>query len=465
MFDGISTTRRRVTRREAEIRSLARAGPQQCGLKQSSADPKDVLVEDWFQAERRTGMAISVRRAPKPSVLAGAAQGIQRFVAAHKVTDEARQESEERFRRLAEMTPDVIYRVRLLPELAIEFVSSAVEVLSGYVPGDYYADPGLSWRLLQHDDRKLLEESLRSPTTDPVVLSWRHKNGETIWGEMQSVPIRDESGEVVALEGIIRDTTQQKKLEAEYSLLKAEFLGAQKMAAVGTFAGGVAHNFNNLLTAISGYSELVLARLPDDSDLRADVQEIKLAAVRAAEVTHGLLAFSRREAGESTTLDLNEIVSGMEALLEQLIGGNIDNVSVLMPGLAPIEGDRSRIEQMIVNMALNARDAMPTGGKLVIETANLDLAEPLIASGISLDAGRYVTLTICDTGSGMDGETLARVFEPFFSTKGPDRGTGLGLSSALGIAETAGGRISVSSRLGEGTTFTLYLPASDSSAS
>jgi signal transduction histidine kinase len=195
------------------------------------------------------------------------------------------------------------------------------------------------------------------------------------------------------------------------------------------------------------------------------VQEIKLAAVRAAEVTHGLLAFSRREAGESTTLDLNEIVSGMEALLEQLIGGNIDNVSVLMPGLAPIEGDRSRIEQMIVNMALNARDAMPTGGKLVIETANLDLAEPLIASGISLDAGRYVTLTICDTGSGMDGETLARVFEPFFSTKGPDRGTGLGLSSALGIAETAGGRISVSSRLGEGTTFTLYLPASDSSAS
>lgn len=410
-------------------------------------------------------MAISVRRAPQPSALAGAAQEIQRFAWARMATHEALRESEERFHRMAENTPDVIYRVRLLPELAIEFVSSAVEALSGYKPGDFYADPGLFRTLVHRNDRALLEERLRSPAAGTTELRWRHKNGETIWSETRSVLIRDESGEVIALEGILRDTTQQKKLEEECSLLTAEFLGAQKMAAVGTFAGGVAHNFNNLLTAISGYSELVLARLPDDSDLRADVQEIKQATVRAAGVTHGLLAFSRRGAGESTTLDLNEIVSDMEALLEQLIGENIDNVSVLMPGLAPVEGDRSRIEQMIVNVALNARDAMPKGGKLAIETANLDLPEPLIASGISLAAGRYVTLAICDTGSGMDEETLARAFEPFFTTKGPDHGTGLGLSSVFAIAETTGGQIAVRSRPGEGTTFTIYLPASDSSAS
>jgi signal transduction histidine kinase len=204
----------------------------------------------------------------------------------------------------------------------------------------------------------------------------------------------------------------------------------------------------------------VIAKLPGDSDLRADVQEISRAADRAADVTRGLLAFSRRKTGDSMTLDLNEIVSDLEKLLKQLLTEDIESVSVLMPGLAPVEGDRSQIEQVIVNMAVNARDAMPEGGKLVIETANLDLVEPLIASRGSIEVGRYVTLAVSDTGFGMDDETRARVFEPFFTTKGPDRGTGLGLSSAFGIVEAAGGRILVDSEPGKGTTFTVYLPRS-----
>ncbi len=248
---------------------------------------------------------------------------------------------------------------------------------------------------------------------------------------------------------------------AEYHNLQARFQQTQKLEAVGELAGGIAHNFNNLLTAIGGYTEMALARLPSDSDVRADVEEIKKATERAAVVASGLLAFSRRKVFCRETLDLNELVSGVDALLGQLVGDEIEVEVLLEPGLEPIDGDRSQFEQMIVNLVLNAHDAMPQGGTLTIETASANLTEPLVDLDGSLAPGRYVTLSVRDTGIGMDEETRAKIFEPFFTMKDAEHGTGLGLSTVHAVVEEAGGHIFLESEPNEGTAFTIYLPVND----
>jgi two-component system cell cycle sensor histidine kinase/response regulator CckA len=234
------------------------------------------------------------------------------------------------------------------------------------------------------------------------------------------------------------------------------------MEVVGRLAGGIAHNFNNLLTAISGYAELALAGLPTDSDARAEVEEIRRATVRAAVVARGLLAFSRRRVFSREPLDLNEIVSETGTLLGQLIGEDVELETMLAPGLRPVEADRSQLEQVIINLAMNARDAMPKGGVLRIETASLLLTEPLVDLDGTLAPGRYVALSVRDTGVGMNEETRAKIFEPFFTTKDADHGTGLGLSTVYAVVEEAGGHIRVESKPDEETTFTIYLPESDS---
>ncbi|MGZ4372206.1 MAG: sensor histidine kinase [Gaiellaceae bacterium] len=244
---------------------------------------------------------------------------------------------------------------------------------------------------------------------------------------------------------------------AEFHALQTRLQRRQKLEAVGKLAGGIAHNFNNLLTGMLGYVELALDKLPQESEARADVEEIKRSAERAANVVRGLLAFSRRQPTFPEPLDLNTIVSELEALLRQLISSNIEIETVFAPEVSRIEADRSQIEQAIVNLVLNARDAMPEGGKLLIETAGVELAEPLVAPEGSVAPGRWVSLAVRDTGLGMDVGTRERIFEPFFSTKG-ELGTGLGLATVFGVVEGAGGRILVESRQNEGTTFTLYFP-------
>ena len=204
--------------------------------------------------------------------------------------------------------------------------------------------------------------------------------------------------------------------------------------------------------------------MPADSDVRADVEEIKRATERAAVVARGLLAFSRRRISCRESLDLNEIVSEIGALLDQLIGENVELKTILAPGPKRVEGDRSQLEQVIVNLAMNARDAMPKGGTLTIETASLNLSKPLADFDDSPERGRYVALSLRDTGTGMDEETRAKIFEPFFTTKDADHGTGLGLSTVYAIIEEAGGCVLVESQPNEGTTFTIYLPEGDSPA-
>jgi len=260
--------------------------------------------------------------------------------------------------------------------------------------------------------------------------------------------------------GFAHDISERKRAQEERTLLAKELQQAQKMEAIGRLAGGVAHSFNNILTALGGYCELLLAKLPPDSDCRPEAEQIKRAADHAASVTHELLVFSRREVGRQVRLDLNTVVVQTQLLLRELIRGDIKIVTALAPVVPLVQGDRSQIEQVLTNLVVNATDAMPNGGVISIETADLEIDLPLpAAGGARLDPGRYVALVVKDDGIGMDEGTLTRIFDPFFSTKRPDKGTGLGLATVYGIVEEFGGYIIVDSKPNEGARFTIFFPA------
>jgi signal transduction histidine kinase/CheY-like chemotaxis protein len=233
---------------------------------------------------------------------------------------------------------------------------------------------------------------------------------------------------------------------------------AQRMEAVGRLAGGIAHDFNNLLTAIVGYSEMALIDLAIPEKLRSDIGEIRRAADRASSLTHQLLAFSRRQVLQLKIIDLNVVVHDVDKMLRRLIGEDIDLVTVLEEGIGRIRVDPGQIEQVIMNLAINARDAMPKGGKLTIETANVDLDEVYARTHVAVIPGPYVMLALSDNGHGMDAETQSRIFDPFFTTKEKGKGTGLGLSTVYGIVKQSGGNIWVYSEPGKGTTFKAYFP-------
>ena len=235
---------------------------------------------------------------------------------------------------------------------------------------------------------------------------------------------------------------------------------AQKMEAIGRLAGGVAHDFNNLLTAIIGYTEVILERVDPDEQTRRDVGEIRKAADRAAALTRQLLAFGRKQFLRPEVLDLNETVTGLMQMLPRVIGEHNQTVPRLAPGLWRVTADPSQMEQVLVNLVLNARDAMPTGGTIAIDTANVELTPTRIANeGLTLPAGAYVMLSVSDTGTGMDANTRAHAFEPFFTTKPKGKGTGLGLATVYGIVDQSGGAITIQTALGHGTTVRIFLPA------
>lgn len=259
--------------------------------------------------------------------------------------------------------------------------------------------------------------------------------------------------------GFAHDISERKRAEEERVLLTKELQQSQKMEAIGRLAGGVAHNFNNILTALGGYCEILLAKLPEDSDCRPEAEQIKRAADHAASVTRELLVFSRREPGRKVRLDLNTVVVQTQLMLHELIRSDIKITAALAPVVPLVMANRSQIEQVLVNLVVNASDAMPNGGVVGIETADVEIHEPVLERDTTLEPGRYVALTVKDSGIGMDEETLTHLFEPFFTTKGPDIGTGLGLATVYGIVEESGGKIHVESEPKVGTSFTIYLPA------
>jgi PAS domain S-box-containing protein len=289
----------------------------------------------------------------------------------------------------------------------------------------------------------------------------RRKDGSEFWEEASISALRDAEGTVTHYIGVKEDITERKRAEEELRQTQQQLLQAQKMDSIGRLAGGIAHDFNNLLTAINGFSELALAGLPADSPVRRDLEQIRQAGERAASLTRQLLAFSRQQVLEPRVLDLNAVVSGLLTLLRRLVGGRIEIEARLADDPGRVFADPGQLEQVIVNLTINARDSMPDGGRLTIETgpASVDPAHP---GGHPRVRGRpLVLLSVADTGVGMDEEVRRRAFEPFFTTKPSGEGTGLGLSTVFGIVTQSGGDVWIESRPGQGTTVKVCLPRID----
>jgi two-component system, cell cycle sensor histidine kinase and response regulator CckA len=364
-------------------------------------------------------------------------------------------ESEHRYRLLFELNPEAMW-VYDTTTLGVLAVNDAALRRYGYSRSEFLAMTIKDLR--PPSEVPQLEEILTHDSTSPRVyadLHHRRKDGSVLNVEVLSdaIAFGGRSSRLV----LARDVTERKELESQ-------FRQAQKMEAVGQLAGGVAHDFNNLLTAITGYSELLLLDFATGDPRRQDVDEIRGAARRAAALTQQLLAFSRKQVLKPQVLDLNSVVTNAEKLLLRLIGENISLKTALDPYLGAVRADPAQLEQVIMNLAVNARDAMPLGGRLLIETANADLDATETAEHSVVNPGSYVHVTISDTGMGMDDATKLHAFEPFFTTKGLGKGTGLGLSTVYGIVKQSGGFIRVRSQLGKGTAFDIYLPRVDAPA-
>ncbi len=489
---------------------------------------------------------------------------------------------EKRFRLFAENARDIIFRYRLAPERGFEYVSPSVTALTGYTPEEHYEDPDLGLKLVHPGDLELLKQSMQAPDSlQSLVIRWVHKNGSILWTEQRNVPLYDNTGRLVAIEGIARDISERKRTEealqqherrfreflekihlsavmldregkvtfcndhllnltgwsrdeviggnwfdlfipadlragvrkyfagllagpdvplhnenpiltrkgeqrlivwdntllrdsggaivgaasigidiTEQRKLEDQLRQAQKMEAVGQLAGGVAHDFNNILTAIIGYAHLLKMSMEKDSPQLGKVESVLEAAQKAAALTHSLLAFSRKQAISIKPVDLNAVIRNEEKLLLRVIGEDIEIRTNLAKGPVVALADAGQVEQVLMNLATNARDAMPKGGCLAISSGRRGIDRSFIETHGYGEPGAYALITVSDTGTGMDEETKKKIFEPFFTTKETGKGTGLGLSMVYGMVKQHDGFIDVRSEPGKGATFYIYLPLS-----
>jgi two-component system, cell cycle sensor histidine kinase and response regulator CckA len=374
-----------------------------------------------------------------------------------KRNEQALRRSEARYRSLVQSSVYGIYRSSL--EGRFLDVNPALITMLGYVSAEevLLLDPEKDVFARSEEHTRLIEEFRRTGRLDGIEVKWKRKDSSAITVRIsgRAVSSADEPADV--LEAIAEDITDRRVLEDQLRQ-------AQKMEAVGRLAGGVAHDFNNLLMVISGYAEVILADIPLDHALHEKGRAIQLAADRATTLTRQLLAFSRKQLLELKIVDVNSIVRDMERLLRPLIGENVDVSTRLAPDAAQTRADAGQLEQVLMNLVVNAKDAMSNGGKLTIETRNIVVDEDHRRGQTFIRPGHYVVLSVGDTGIGMDKETQSRIFEPFFTTKEKGKGTGLGLSTVYGIVKQSGGYVMVQSEEQRGTTFHIYLPHAEGAA-
>jgi two-component system cell cycle sensor histidine kinase/response regulator CckA len=425
-------------------------------LEASERDPLDWLGAPLKVADRTFGVVAVQSYAPNAR-LEEADKQVLTFVSQQlaiaierKRNEEALRQSESRYRSLVESAIYGIYRCDLNGKFLD--VNPALIAMLGYDSAEEVLalNPSQDVFLSHSEQTRLMRDFQRGLRLTNAEIHWKHKEGHAVTVRLSGCMVRDSDGKNV-IEVIAEDVTARRVLEDQ-------FRQAQKMEAVGRLAGGVAHDFNNLITVIRGYAEVLLGSVKADDPATSKVESIYEAANKAASLTRQLLAFSRKQLLELKSVDVNGIVNDLERLLRPLVGENIEWVTQLAPFLNCTRADPSQIEQVLMNLVVNAKDAMPRGGKITVKTANVTLGDDIRRKYSYVRPGHYVLLSVSDTGQGMDAHTRERVFEPFFTTKEQGKGTGLGLSTVYGIIKQTGGYIFAESELGQGSTFRIYLP-------
>ena len=376
-----------------------------------------------------------------------------------KRSEEALRESEEKYHLVVEHANQGIL---IAQDGMIKFSNPKMLKISGYSQEELSSKPFTQF--IYPDDREMVVENHLKRLQGielPHIYDFRilDKDGNIKWLEISAALITWEGGPATL--NFLSDITERKRAEEEMNTLQEQFRHSQKMEAIGRLAGGVAHDFNNLLTIIKGYSQLSLHELKEENPLKGNLEEINRASEKAADLTRQLLSFSRSQMMEMKVIDLYTLLKNLDKMLRRVIGEDVKLITCLANDLGRVKADPGQIEQVIINLVVNAKDAMPSGGKLAIETANVELDEVYARSHIGVKPGRYVMLLVSDTGMGMAPEVKKKVFEPFFTTKEKDKGTGLGLSTVYGIVKQSGGDIWVYSEPGYGTTFKIYFPRVD----
>ena len=410
---------------------------------QAAIEAMQAGAHDYIMKDNLAGMVVTVERELRDAVARRQ----------HRLAEEALRDSEERYRDLFENANDVIFTLDLKGHFLS--INKKGETLSGY-PREEILGRNIA-EFLNSANRQIAAEQLAKIPSDAIrdvvfQIEILAGNGKLIPLEINSRLIFN-GGKAVAIQGIGRDISDRRHLEDQLRQ-------SQKMEAVGRLAGGMAHDFNNLLTAIIGYTQLAQLRLGNHA-VQKEIGEIEKAAQRATTLTQQLLAFSRKQVLQPKVINLNAITNDISKMIGRLIGEDIELTTRLADDLGWIRADPNQIEQILLNLAVNARDAMPTGGKLIIETANYQFNESDVTHHLGMSPGAYVMLAVSDTGSGMDKKTLQHIFEPFFTTKEVGKGTGLGLSMVYGIVRQSGGTIWAYSEPGRGTTFKIYMPRAD----
>ena len=400
----------------------------------------------WRVLESTASVIRNSRGEPEKLVI------VNRDVTERKRAAEALQRSETGFRSVVGDAPYGIFKANLTGKLLM--VNPALEKMLGYKSQDELLEVNLASGIYRHpaEHQKINELFLRDQHFKDVEVEWKRKDSAFITVRCSGGPIKDEIG--TDMEVFAEDVTERRVLERQLRM-------AQKMEAVGRLSGGIAHDFNNLLGVIIGYIQVMKRNLVPGQPSYEYAEEIEKAGQRAVSLTRQLLAFSRQQVLEPVILNLNTRVSDMEKMLPRLIGEDIQLNLILDPVIGQVKADPGQIEQVVMNLVVNARDAMPDGGNLTILTANAELDAAFAREHPGSVEGQYVMLAVTDTGTGMDPETQTQIFEPFFTTKGRDKGTGLGLATVYGVVKQSNGYITVNSEIGKGASFKIYLPRID----